>query len=115
MQFIPMLRAWNGVAFSKAGSRLFVAAGSLGLLYAFPISDGKAGPSQAAFPAGAGRDTFLAGIAVHPGTGRLYVCNEADGEVWVVDAETRSISRHLAEMLGDGRVQVDGEGVYRVG
>lgn len=36
-------------------------------------------------------------------------------ELWVVDAETRTISRHLEEMLADGRVQVDGDGVYRVG
>ncbi len=36
-------------------------------------------------------------------------------ELWVVDAETRTISRHLEEMLADGRVQADGDGVYRVG
>jgi glyoxylase-like metal-dependent hydrolase (beta-lactamase superfamily II) len=36
-------------------------------------------------------------------------------EYWVVDAETRSISRHLDEMLAGGRVQVDGNGVYRPG
>ena len=34
---------------------------------------------------------------------------------WVVDAETRSISQHLAEMLADGRVRVDENGVYRPG
>ena len=36
-------------------------------------------------------------------------------DLWVVDVETRSISRHLDEMLADGRVQVDGNGVYRPG
>ena len=35
-------------------------------------------------------------------------------EFWVVDAETRSISRHLAEMLADGRVRMEGD-VYRLG
>src|ERR1700752_1114793 len=35
--------------------------------------------------------------------------------LWVVDAETRSISRHLDEMLADGRVRVDDNGVYRLG
>lgn len=35
--------------------------------------------------------------------------------LWVVDAETRTISRHLAELLDDGRVQVDEYGVYRLG
>ena len=36
-------------------------------------------------------------------------------ELWVVDAETRSISMHLAEMLADGRVLKDDNGVYRLG
>lgn len=36
-------------------------------------------------------------------------------DLWVVDAETRSISRHLDEMLGDGRVRMDEDGVYRLG
>jgi glyoxylase-like metal-dependent hydrolase (beta-lactamase superfamily II) len=36
-------------------------------------------------------------------------------DFWVVDAETRSISRHLDEMLADGRVQADASGVYRLG
>lgn len=34
-------------------------------------------------------------------------------DLWVVDAETRSISAHLAEMLDSGQVQVDGN-VYRL-
>lgn len=34
-------------------------------------------------------------------------------ELWVVDAETRTISRHLAELQADGRVRVDEEGVWR--
>ncbi len=34
---------------------------------------------------------------------------------WVTDAETRTISRHLAELLSSGRVQVDAEGFYRCG
>lgn len=33
--------------------------------------------------------------------------------LWVVSAETRTISQHLAELLADGRVQVDERGVYR--
>lgn len=32
---------------------------------------------------------------------------------WVVDAETRSISQHLAELVSDGRVEMNGEGLYR--
>ncbi|WP_433706118.1 MBL fold metallo-hydrolase [Paraburkholderia sacchari] len=33
---------------------------------------------------------------------------------WVVSAETRTISQHLVEMVADGRVVVDEEGVYRL-
>ncbi|MBR1123329.1 MBL fold metallo-hydrolase [Bradyrhizobium lablabi] len=36
-------------------------------------------------------------------------------DYWVVDAETRSISRHLEEMLADGSVQIDENGAYRPG
>src|SRR5215813_391911 len=36
-------------------------------------------------------------------------------DLWVVDAETRSISGHLKEMLADGRVRLDEAGVYRLG
>jgi glyoxylase-like metal-dependent hydrolase (beta-lactamase superfamily II) len=35
-------------------------------------------------------------------------------DLWVVDAETRSILSHLKEMLADGRVRLD-DGVYRLG
>ena len=36
-------------------------------------------------------------------------------ELWVADAETRTISQHLAELLADGRVQLNEQGVYRPG
>jgi glyoxylase-like metal-dependent hydrolase (beta-lactamase superfamily II) len=35
-------------------------------------------------------------------------------ELWVVDAETRSISSHLDEMLANGRLRLDESGVYRL-
>jgi glyoxylase-like metal-dependent hydrolase (beta-lactamase superfamily II) len=35
-------------------------------------------------------------------------------DLWVVDAETRSISSHLDEMLADGRVRRDEGGIYRL-
>jgi glyoxylase-like metal-dependent hydrolase (beta-lactamase superfamily II) len=34
---------------------------------------------------------------------------------WVTDAETRTISRHLTELLADGRVALDESGIYRLG
>lgn len=43
---------------------------------------------------------------------RLLYPPDFDG-LWVVDAETRTFSRHLAELLADGRVLMDEGGVYR--
>ncbi|RFA27775.1 MBL fold metallo-hydrolase [Alkalilimnicola ehrlichii] len=34
---------------------------------------------------------------------------------WVTDAETRTISQHLSELLADGRVTMDESGFYRLG
>jgi hypothetical protein len=36
-------------------------------------------------------------------------------DLWVVDAETRSIAAHLDEMLSVGKVHLDETGVYRLG
>jgi glyoxylase-like metal-dependent hydrolase (beta-lactamase superfamily II) len=36
-------------------------------------------------------------------------------DLWVIDAETRSIASHLDEMLAAGRVRADEGGVYRLG
>ncbi|MBP0619843.1 MBL fold metallo-hydrolase [Cupriavidus consociatus] len=35
--------------------------------------------------------------------------------LWVENAETRTISQHLAELLADGRVEENEDGVYRAG
>jgi len=32
---------------------------------------------------------------------------------WVIDAERRTISQHLDEMLRDGKIEVDEDGLYR--
>jgi YVTN family beta-propeller protein len=97
-QFLPLKRAWNGIAWSRDGTRLFVSGGNSGLLHAFRYAEGKATPQEPVSPAAnAGKEdkaaptglpTFLAGIAVHPTTGKLYVCNEGGHEVWVVDPQT---------------------------
>ncbi len=115
-QFLPLARAWNGLAWSRDGRRIFVSGGNSGLLHRFQYADGKAtaeesvapapvenapvrrnrrrnrnpgsnAPAAAAAPTGL--PTFLAGIAVHPETGKLYIANEGEHEVWVVNPETR--------------------------
>jgi YVTN family beta-propeller protein len=97
-QFVPLLRAWNGLAFSRDGKRLFVGGGNSATLHAFAFQDGKATLDRSILPAPDAEDTFLAGIAIHPATGRLYVCNEGNHEVWVVNPET--LRRETAIAVG---------------
>ena len=86
-QFHPLKECFNGLAFSRGGNRLFVSGGDTGNIYVFTYRDDSATPGPAVRPAEA-KTVFLAGIAVHPKTGKLYVCNEANHEVWVLNAES---------------------------
>jgi YVTN family beta-propeller protein len=87
-QWVPLERAWNGVAFSKDGKQLFAAGGSSGKLLSFRFKEGRVTPAETAAFAPDTPEPFLAGIAVHPGSGKLYVCNESNHELWVVDPGT---------------------------
>ncbi len=87
-QFLPLKECWNGLAFSRDGKRFFVSGGDSGLVHVFDYADGKATPAAPVKPLTSDAPVFLAGIAVHPGTGKLYVCNEGNHEVWVLNADT---------------------------
>jgi YVTN family beta-propeller protein len=95
-QFLPLEEAWNGLAFSNDGWRIFVSAGDKGEVHVFTYADGKATPDRVVKPDPAARRTFLAGIAVHPTTGTLYVCNEANHEVWALDGATLALRAKVA-------------------
>src|SRR5438105_2225588 len=41
-QFVPITEAWNGIAFSRNGKRLFVSGGDSGLIHAFSYVNGIA-------------------------------------------------------------------------
>ena len=91
-QFLPLKKSWNGVAFSGEGQRIFVSGGDLGVIHVFTYAEGRATPAAAAKPTVSdGGAVFLAGIAVHPTTGRVYVCNEANHQVWVLHPETLAL------------------------
>lgn len=49
---------------------------------------GAAAAAPAQPPAPTHLPTFLAGLAIHPTTGKVYVCNEGANEVWVLNGET---------------------------
>jgi YVTN family beta-propeller protein len=87
-QFLPLKGCWNGVAFSVDGHRIFVPGGDTGLVYVFDYADGKATAAQPVMPMADATHVFLAGVSVHPTTGKVYVCNEGNHEIWVLNAET---------------------------
>lgn len=84
-QFTPLPEVWNGLAFSRDGRRIFVSGGDSGKIYAFNYADEKATDAGTFEPSAGAPEVFLAGIAVHPKTGRLYVCNEGGNEIWVLN------------------------------
>jgi YVTN family beta-propeller protein len=98
-QSLPLRGVWNGLAFNKDGTRIFVSGASSGRVRAFRYENGKAEEIASVAPAGAtATGTFLAGIAVHPGTGKLYVCNEGTQEVWALNPET--LQRETTVVVG---------------
>ncbi len=95
-QFLPMAEAWNGLAFSGDGRRIFVSAGDRAEVHVFTYADGTAAPDRAVRPDPQARGAFLAGIAVHPTTGVVYVCDEAHHEVWALDGQTLALRARVA-------------------
>lgn len=95
-QFLPLPKVWNGLAFSKDGSRIFVAGGDSGLIHVFNFADGKATPAAPIEPAPDAVGTVFGSITVHPTTGRLYVCNEGNHEVWVLHPDTLALEAKIA-------------------
>jgi len=96
IQFLPLPQVWNGLAFSKDGRRIFVAGGDSGVIHIFNYAAGKATPADSVKPAPDALGTVLGSIAVHPTTGRLYVCNEGNHEVWVLNPDTLALEARIA-------------------
>ena len=90
-QFLPLRRIWNGLAFSLDGRRIFVSGGDSGKVHIFTYADGKATDAGPVAPSPDAGTVFLAGMAVHPTTGKVYVCNEANEEIWVLNAQTLAL------------------------
>ena len=69
-QFIPQGKIFNGLAFSRDGSRLFVSGGDSGKIYVYGYKSGKlTTPAKIADLRLVPSPRFLAGIAIHPTTG----------------------------------------------
>jgi YVTN family beta-propeller protein len=104
-QWIPLDRAFNGLCFSKDGQHVFVSGGSSNKISCFSYKDGAVtldktvaitpDDADAAGGGGAGgrrwrrgSDDFLAGMAIQPDSGDLYLCAQAKDEIWVVSTAT---------------------------
>lgn len=87
-QFISLKEAFNGLVFSRDGKHFYVSGGDTGTLYVFDYNEGEAKLAREIKPDAKATPVFLAGLAVHPETGAVYVCNEANHEIWQLDPET---------------------------
>ncbi len=92
-QFVPLAETWNGLAFSGDGTRFFVSGGDSGKIHVFKYANGQASLDRSAAPSASSSGTvvFLAGLAVSPGTEKLYACNEGNHEIWVLDSATLAL------------------------
>ncbi|HEY5909165.1 MAG TPA: YncE family protein, partial [Verrucomicrobiae bacterium] len=98
-QFLPLVKSWNGLAFSRDGKQCFVSGGDSGQVHVFRYAGGEATFDRSVKPAPEAEEVFLAGIAVHPATGKLYTCNEATDEVWVLNPD--SLARESVIRVGE--------------
>ncbi len=90
-QFFPLKKVWNGLAFSKDSRRLYVSGSDSGQIYVYALDQEKATAARTAKPSPDATRVFLAAMAIHPQTGKLYVCNEANDELWVVNPDTLAL------------------------
>ena len=94
-QFLPMPEAFNGLAFSRDGKRIFVSGGERGSIWIFNYEAGKAEPDHTVKPDAEGSGSFLAGLCVHPESGTIFVCDEAKDEVWALNPDTLAIQSRV--------------------
>ena len=94
-QFIELPEAFNGLAFSTDGKRILVSAGDRGSIYIFNYADGQATLDHTAKPDAKGGPYYLAGLCLSTDGGKVYVCNEANNEVWVLDGETLNFETRI--------------------
>jgi len=95
-QFVPLPHTWNGLCFAKDGKRLFVSGGASGVVHVFSYEKGQVDAQPDVTLGTEKAPLFVAGLAVQPGTGKLFACNEANREVWVLNEETLAVEQTVA-------------------
>jgi YVTN family beta-propeller protein len=95
-QFIPLPHTWNGLCFDKEGKRLFISGGESGVVHVFAYENGKFDAQPTVKIGREEAPLFIAGIAVQPGTGKIYLCNEANHEICVLNETTLAVEQAIA-------------------
>lgn len=111
VQFIPLKETFNGIVFRRDGKEFYVSGGDRGVIYVLSYAQGRAKLEREVRPSADTNLVFLAGLAAHPATGAIYVCNEANHVVWVLHPETLQLERaigvgqypHSCALGADGR------------
>lgn len=111
-QFLSLKESFNGLAFSPGGDRFYVSGGDTGVIHIFDYKDGKATYAREVKPNPEGRAVFLAGIAVHPKTGAVYVCNEGGHELWKLAPDTLLLEKSVAVGQHPHSVVIGGDGKH---
>jgi YVTN family beta-propeller protein len=111
-QFFPLPQVFNGLAFSRDGKRVFLSGGGSGKIYVFAYDSGKLTADKPVQPAPKASAIFLAGIAVHPTTGALYVANEANHEVWMLNPQTLESEAAIPTGLHPHSCAFGGDGMH---
>jgi YVTN family beta-propeller protein len=94
-QFFPLEEAWNGIAFSRDGKRFYVSGGDSGEIHVFSYSDGVAAFEHSIKVEKNAATVFFAGLAVNPKTDKIYVCDEANHEVLVLEPRTLAVQARI--------------------
>jgi DNA-binding beta-propeller fold protein YncE len=94
-QSLRLSRSWNGLAFSRDGKQCFVSGGGSGEAHVYNYEDGKLTFDRSVKPEAEAEEVFVAGMAVQPVTGNLYVCNEANDEIWVLEPKSLALERSI--------------------
>ena len=120
-QWIPLDRTFNGILFSSDGKHLYVAGGNSDQLYVFNFNNHSLDPhyemlhlsgEATLFGKHSTAKNFLAGMALNPKTGQLYICNEGASQIWVVDPAAKKVAAKWQTQAGPYACAVGKDGRF---
>ena len=88
IQSLELDRVWNGLAFSPDGKTLYVAGGNAAKLTSYAYDAGRLTKKD---EVKAPEHSFVSGVAVSPTTGRVYACNEAFNQLYILEPDLKLV------------------------